>query len=397
MAIKNRTLLRNLKKLIYVIIICLTAIATIYFTGIHSPTVLADRTNTNNLAIENPPSLTLQEFPLGWIDRVERPQTPAKVAQEGINFLIPYTQSYDRPTIETYLNNARQNGIKVFLEPYREPVRNEDAAAVAEFVRTYKNHPAVAGWYLYDEPAANKVSPQTLEISYQAIKAEDPNHPIAIVFASSQTAKVPQYLNAMDIYMIDRYPLFYGKPEFDNLHNFGQWMQQAASYAGDKPFWPVLQGYGEGEDGKPQYNRRLPTAAEERYMFYTAVLAGADGLLFYGHHLTQQSWIDSVLNPLIAEFRGFLPIVNANLVAKPLVNRADIQAVLYQVPSSERYLLIAVHHGKGQVNVTFNLESTNLTNLSNIKVVGQNKQVELQKNSLIDSFDSYNVRIYELS
>lgn len=397
MKLKKAKLLRNFRKLGYVVTICLTAIATVYFTGIHSPTVLANQTNMEKLAIENPASLTLQEFPLGWIDTIKRPQTPAKVAQEGINLLIPYSHSVEQPTIETYLNNARENGIKVFLEPYREPVRNEDAAAVAEFVRTYKDHPAVAGWYLYDEPAANEISPQTLEISYQAIKAEDTNHPVAIVFASSQGAKVPQYWNAMDIYMIDRYPLFYGKPEFDNLYDFGQWMQQAASYAGDKPFWPVLQGYGEQEDGKPKFDRRLPTAAEERYMFYTAVLAGADGLLFYGHHWTQQSWVDSVLNPLIAEFREFLPVINANLVAKPLVNRADIQAVLYQVPSSERYLLIAVHHGKGRVDVTFNLESTNLTNLSDIKVVGKSKQAELEKNSLRDSFDSYDVRIYELS
>lgn len=395
MSVKKAKLVRNLKKLAYVITICLTAIAIVYLTGIHSPTLLANQTNMEKLAIENPASLSLQEFPLGWIDRVERPQTPAKVAQEGINLLIPYTHSYQQPTIETYLNNARENGIKVFLEPYREPVRNEDAAAVAEFVRTYKDDPAVAGWYLYDEPAANEISPQTLEISYRAIKAEDPNHPIAVVFASSQTAKVPQYLNAMDIYMIDRYPLFYGKPEFDNLHDFGQWMQQAASYAGDKPFWPVLQGYGEGEDGKPQYNRRLPTAAEERYMFYTAVLAGADGLLFYGHHWTQQTWVDSVLNPLIAEFREFLPVINANLVAKPLVNRADIQTVFYQNPSISKQLLIAVHHGKGKVQATIDFDSSTSNSLA--EVLGENREIELAEGTIKDTFDSYAVHIYDIS
>ena len=131
MSVRKAKPLRNRKKIAYVITICLTAIATIYLTSVHSPTLLANQTNMEKLAIENPASLTLQEFPLGWIDRVERPQTPAKVAQEGINLLIPYTHSYEQPTIETYLNNARENGIKVFLEPYREPVKTEDAAAVA--------------------------------------------------------------------------------------------------------------------------------------------------------------------------------------------------------------------------------------------------------------------------
>lgn len=200
----------------------------------------------------NPANLSLQGFPIGWIDRVEKPETPAKVANEGINILIPYTHSYQQETIETYLNAAQKNGIKVFLEPYRESVKTEDVAAITQFVKTYKQHPAVAGWFAYDEPAVNKVSPQTVEITYQAIKAEDPQHPVAVVFTSSQIRKVPLYWGAMDIYMVDRYPLFYPKPEFNNLKDFGKFMQEAAYYAGNKPFWPVLQGFGEQKDGKPK-------------------------------------------------------------------------------------------------------------------------------------------------
>lgn len=395
MAIKNRKLLRNLKKPIYVITICLTAIATIYFTGIHSSTLLANQTNMPKLTVKNAADLTQQDFPIGWFDRINRSQTPAKVAQEGINLLIPYTQKYEQQTIENYLDTARQNGVKVFLEPYREFIRTEDTAAIVEFVRTYKEHPAVAGWYTSDEPVLNEISPQTLEIAYQTIKAEDPNHPVAVIFAPKQGAKVPEYWNALDIYGINRYPLFFGKPEFSNLGDFGKWMQEAASYAGDKVFWPVIQGYGEQENGKPQYNRRLPTTAEERYMFYTAILAGADGLIFYGHHWTQQSWIDSVLTPIVNEFHDYLPIVHSDKANESLTNQSQIQTVLYQNPSTQEYTLIAIHHGRGEVTPRIELPVSVSNN--QVRVNGENKTLNLTQGAFQDSFDSYEVRVYQFS
>ena len=388
-----------MKKFAYTLILCLGAIAIINLAGIYSHTSFSTPTNLPESSIENPSISSIKKFPLGWIDHIKKPETPAQVVNEGIDLLIPYTARNNPEAILTYLEAAQKNGIKVFLEPYRKSVEAIDVTEVAEFVRTYKRHPALAGWYAYDEPAVkNKVSPENLQIIYQAIKTEDQQHPVAVVFASSQIRKVPQYWNAMDICMIDRYPLFYSKPEFNNLGDFGKWMQKASYYAGEKTFWPVLQGFGEQKNGKPKFRRRLPTAAEERYMFYTAVLAGADGLIFYGHHWTQQSWVNSVLTPLIAEFRQYLPIIDAKLIAKnPLVNRADIRTVLYKKPSSQQYLLIAVHHGKGKVKATFDLESANLTNISNIDVLGENRQIKMKQNYAIDSFTSYDVHIYELS
>ncbi|VEP13242.1 conserved hypothetical protein [Hyella patelloides LEGE 07179] len=399
MAKKAAKLVQNIKKFAYVIVLCLSAIAVVVFVGMSSHTASFTQASNFQSSREKPANPAMKEFPIGWIDRIEKPETPGKVANEGINLLIPYTHSYQQETIETYLDNAQKNGIKVFLEPYREPVETGDAAAVTEFVRTYKQHPAVAGWYAYDEPILATrvpVPPEILEITYQAIKAEDPKRPVAVVFPGSQIDKVPQYRNAMDICMIDRYPFFYPKPEFSNLSDFGQWMEEAASFSGDQPFWPVLQGFGEQENGKPKFKRRLPTAAEERYMIYTAVLAGADGLIFYGHHWTQQSWVDSILTPLISEFREYLPIVEANLIAgNSQVNQDDVQTLLYQNPSNQQYLLIAVHHGRGKVRATIGFESLEASNQA--KVLAENRDVELIEGGIEDTFDSYAVHIYEIS
>ena len=334
-------------------------------------------------------------FPLGWYDHIHRVETPAKVATEGMNLLMPYTSNKNEATIRSYLDAAETAGMKVLLEPYRAKVKKGDIAAVTQFVRTFKQHPAVFGWYLYDEPAVKKaVSPETLEFLYNAIKAEDPNRPVAIVFAPSQIGKMLTYRKAFDICMIDRYPLFYRKREFNNLGDFWEWMQNAASVARDKKFWPVLQAFGEQEDGKPKYRRRLPTVAEERYMFYVAVNAGADGLFFYGHHWTLQSWIDSVLKPLIREFHQYIPAINSGpLSKKATVNRSDMQVLLYQNPFNKNYLAIAIHHGRGTVNPKIALDTS--INTRSIKVVGEHRHLSLTKGIFKDSFGPYAVHLYE--
>ena len=397
MARKDKKSLSKIKKIIYVMILCFSAIAAVVLARIQPYPLLANQPQVPSNAIANTARLDFAEFPIGWIDRVERPQTPNIVAKEGINLLIPYTHSYQQPTIEAYLEAAQKNNIKVFLEPYRKPVETGDAAAVTEFIRTYKNHPAVAGWYAYDEPAIkDKVSPETLKITYQAIKAEDPERPVAVVFTGSQIAKIPQYWDTMDICMVDRYPLFFGKPEFNNLNDFGTWMQKAAYYAGSKPFLPVLQGYGEQADGKPKYRRRLPTAAEERYMLYTAVTSGADGLMFYGRHWTLQPWVDSVLTPLITEFREYLPIFKASLLGENAsANRSDIQTLIYKDPSSSKKLLVAIRHSRGKAKATISVES--LASEKKATVVGENRQVTIKSGTFQDTFDSYDVHIYEMS
>ncbi|MBE9170094.1 hypothetical protein IQ238_22080 [Pleurocapsales cyanobacterium LEGE 06147] len=259
----------------------------------------------------------------------------------------------------------------------------------------FKQHPAVVGWYAYDEPIANNIPPEIMKAVYHAIKTEDPERPVAVVFAGDRLSEVPKYINFLDIYMVDRYPLYYPKPEFNNLKDYWRWMQQAAYYAEDKLFWPVLQAFGEQQDGTPKYKRRLPTAAEERYMFYTAVLAGADGLIFYGHHWTLQSWVDSVLTPLIEEFDNYVPAINSQPFSrKVLVNRFDVQAFLYKEPTSDRYLLIAVHHGRDKVKAVINLNLSVANNFA--QVLDEDRQVKLLTGILQDYFNSYAVHIYAI-
>jgi hypothetical protein len=346
--------------------------------------------------------LTAEEFPLGWYDRATNSQTPAKVAQEGMNLLVVYTNRHDEATIANYLDAAQAAGMKVILEPYRKIVKAGDIKGLIQFVRKFKEHPAVFGWYLSEEPERKGILPQILESSYQAIKAESPDKPIFVLFHPQLWSPPPipfkSYWKAFDIFMGEWYPSHYQETEFSNKFDvYAASLRKAPSFAGVRPFMAVLQAFGR-DNSKINSNSkwRYPTVREQRYTIYTALLTGAKGLLFYAHHRTSQSWIDKVLKPLIQELEAYLPaIINGAKVEKVTVNRSDVQVALYQDPQTQQYLLIALHHGKGKINASIKLEKTIAAN--SVKLLGEERTVSLTNRILNDTFDSYGVNLYSLN
>ena len=171
---------------------------------------------------------------------------------------------------------CEEAGIKVLLEIYRPLVESGNIADVIDFVRTYRNHSSVYGWYLYDEPELKKpspLSPQLLEQIYKVIKNEDKSKPVALVFGDIN--KIEPFINAMDIVMWDRYPCLIGVPEFQWVPIYRRDFYKVLSIADryHKKFYNVLQGSSEKVS-----NKRFPSITEFRYMFYLSV--GASHFLF---------------------------------------------------------------------------------------------------------------------
>ena len=336
-------------------------------------------------------------FPLGWYDSIKNLSTPAKIASEGINLVMPYTGRGNPQEVTAYLDKAAAAGIKVLVHIPRDAIRRGQTAKVTQFVRQLKNHPAVFGWYLFDEPGFIDLSPNLLQKSYQAIKVEDPKHPIAVAF--TKLLRVRNYLNSVDIVMYDNYPCIYNKPEFSGFQNgiFAKLAQSAASIAGEKhPFWFIIQGYGEDKYGRPtKFNKRLPTAAEQRYMVYSAILAPADGLLFWSHYLSQQKWIDSVLTPIVREVKNYLPAIQSGALENKLViDNSKIQGSLYRNPTTNDLLLIAINHSNSEVDTTIAINEN--SRASSATVSSENRSVAIAGGTLNDTFKPYAVHIYQI-
>jgi hypothetical protein len=363
------------------------------------PNFLVATTSTILLSLNPTKYLTLNRkrnlpFFLGWYDNISHVDVSTQVFSKGIDLLIPYVGEADKVKIQAFLDASKKAGVKVLLEISRPLVESENILGVKDFIHTYKNHPSVYGWYLYDEPEIKKptpLSPDLLKKVYQAIKKEDKSKPVALVFADIN--KVEPYSDAMDILMWNRYPCEEGVAEFQWASSYRKALYKIISIADvkNKKFWNVLQAYSNNK-----FKKRLPTKAEFRYMFYLSVIVGSDGLLFWIHYFSSDSWNESVLYPTIKEFRDYIPAIirGEDLSNTVKINNSDIEVKLFHIPNSKKHLMITINHNSTKTNFT-----VNLTQRLAGKIVSLNKKT-ISKLSSDPSFTTllnpYEVRVYQI-
>jgi hypothetical protein len=353
---------------------------------------------SSSLARKKSSSLTRTRslpFLLGWYDDLVMPGVVNEAAANGIKLLIPYTGGANKHNIKAYLDAAQKVGVKLSLEIYSPLVETGNISGVRDFIRTYKSHPAVYGWYLYDEPDLKKptpLSPDLLTNVYQAIKAEDKSKPVALIF--NDPNKIEYYSNAMDILMWDSYPCEEGVSEFQWVNSYRLTLNKvvAIAYAKNKIFWNVLQAYG------TENNKRFPTKAEFRYMFYLSVLAGADGLLFFSHPRSLPSWNKSVLYPTIKEFRAYIPAIvkghDSSYLSQQNLSSIFETIKLFPIPNTKEFLIIAINHNKTQVdlNVKFSPKLA-----SKAVILNQESVTKIALDgSLNVVLNPYEVRLYKI-
>src|SRR5262249_11576851 len=129
----------------------------------------------------------------------------------GESLQVAYFTS-DQPSYTQYLTKLQQDGVKAYLQVDGTAAKAGNTAALVSFINTYKSNPAVAGWLLYDEPEFNGVASATLVTDYAAIKAADPNHPVALIFGNGYCSYLAgsidaNFFNAADTIMYDNYPI----------------------------------------------------------------------------------------------------------------------------------------------------------------------------------------------
>jgi hypothetical protein len=337
-------------------------------------------------------------FPLGWYDSLDARGGVFEIARQGMNVVLPYhTEAGDE---HAYLDAALAAGLKVVLEIDRSLVKAESPDGVRRYVSRYKAHPALYGWYLADEPTINEeLGPATPEVAgelYRAIKDEDPKSPVAVAF--SKTEQAEDFRQAMDVMLFDDYPCREGKPEFDGFEDWwGRLQDRAAVGAEEGGFIPVLQAFGEDAQGEPQFGRRLPTSAEQRYMVFSSVQAGATGLMFWTRYRASREWIDRVLEPIVSEFREFVRAFGSGMIRDRVAADGEgIEVSLHRDPLMERYVLVAVHHGDGRVQARISIDrALGLQQaLASGDVEGKH---DLTDGVLERTFGPFEAKVYELS
>jgi len=198
-----------------------------------------------------------------------------EASESGFNVII---QGSDVPDKEgrwleenkRLLDEAQKNNLKVLMHLcnfFRGT--NEDYDNLKLIVSTFKNHPALYGWYTGDEPS-NGVNPKKLQNAYNIIKDIDTNHPVMIL--DYTFSLFPEYAKGCDILSSDPYPIPSSKTSIVETFTI-----ETMKAAPKKSISMCLQGQG------TPFFERYPTKEEQKEMLDYALKNGAQSIGWWAH------------------------------------------------------------------------------------------------------------------
>ncbi|MBQ5401963.1 MAG: hypothetical protein IIU16_03505 [Bacteroidales bacterium] len=116
---------------------------------------------------------------LGFRDAAATPENFRRLADAGLDMI---TLEMDQPGAQMQLDMAHDAGLKILavLAPYTDHKRlaDVDFAMVDSLVVRFRNHPALYGWHICDEPNIDRIP--DLKAIKDRIEALDADHPVYI-------------------------------------------------------------------------------------------------------------------------------------------------------------------------------------------------------------------------
>jgi hypothetical protein len=286
---------------------------------------------------------TLKNFPMVMYATPATDEAFGAVRDMGIDYVHLYgltkgpldDAAFAR--IQHYLDLAQKYHLKVMLDmDGARRVQGNQLDEMRTVVQRYKNHPALGIWYLFDEPDNKKLKAKDLAPFYDMIKAESPNIPIAVCHA--WTTHWYAFNDVQDILMQDIYPVS-GLPFPEaKLNNQTRFTNGAMNQAKGRPVIPALQFFNWRSMAKPEdkeYRKypveklRYPNTQEMRYLCYSTIAQGVQGLAFYSYMrgvMIDPQWPTKVAAPVLREVREFTGLINpvTNIEHLPTGEATDV-------------------------------------------------------------------------
>lgn len=227
-----------------------------------------------------------QFFPFGFYCYSPVYRTlPEEEVIRGFNMISPYQKILPETFAErkAYMDRCAELGMKVHYNllsvsggggvgsKIEGLSYDEKKKRLLNEISAFKDHPALLGWYIADEPNGYQIPPDTLINIYKTVKAADPWHPVSIVFMTP-FGSAEKYIDALDIVMADPYPV-----PVSPITLPGKAAEQLTGiFAGRKAVWMVPQAFGGGELWE-----REPTIQEIRTMTYQSIINGVKGIQYF--------------------------------------------------------------------------------------------------------------------
>jgi hypothetical protein len=234
-------------------------------------------------------------------------QDYAALKEIGVN-TVQGGNTNNTDVTQSLLDSAHASGLKMLMPLYNNMKVQENYELTRQMVTKFKNHPALLGYMIMDEPTTNGIPQSELLDAYQLIRSIDSVHPTYIVEADPIAYQSTG--QATDILVTDVYPFY--KNSTLPITEVGHAVRKAVADVNDmKPVWTILQTF---QIPNTNWNV-LPTIDQLRNMAYQSFLAGSKGLGFYSINDPGWKLQQSELWPGMVKFKDEI-----NLMGDLLVN-----------------------------------------------------------------------------
>ncbi len=262
---------------------------------------------------------------------------------------------------QAWLDAACDNGLMALIGLYRPHVKAMEFEGAIRRIEQFRDHPALLAWHTMDEPSWDRegdMGKDYMPRAYEIVKQHDPRHPVTAVtchFGDCELFEPSVDAMQADYYAVPPIPAnWYSGTGFRGVKLFVDKWREASG--GRKPFWFVAQAFDFSTSKEKGYDvpeewRRGPTYEEMRCQTYTAVAAGARGILYWslsrllGDQMTRglmprvRLWED--LKSVVGELNALMPLLTADTEE----TRAEANGVASMVKSDGNDLyIVAVNY-----------------------------------------------------
>lgn len=271
-----------------------------------------------SLIVDGNPMFPIGMTHISWAGDDERRLADLQaIAAAGFNTLYVAIDLDD----DAFLQAAERLGVHIMVIFNADPL---------DVVKKYRDHPAILGWHIADDPEDTTTVEEIIRLHNQ-VKTLDPNHITSI--SISIPDRFNEYMECSDVVGIMSYPVPL-EPISSTFSTIFRAHQVAA--AANRPIWGNLQSYG--------YENRPPNPKEARNMMYQSFIAGAKGDIFYayfdsGWDMRNNLDLWNGLTTLVQEAEVFSPILLDGALMRLETGMADVRAG-YWIYNNHTYVVI---------------------------------------------------------
>ena len=331
-------------------------------------------------------------FPFGFYTLF--PVEDSLIEQErayGFNVISPYQHGeYGGPwsdekaaEVRKYMDRCAELGMKVHYQIIwhgRSGLTEADWARLKREIEMFRDHPALLCWYLADEPELGTYPPEEFVKIYRFVRELDPHHPITIVLAHPELS--PFYADAMDLVMVDPYPIPYR-----TVTMVSDWVDSAQSTLNrTMPVWLVPQAF--------PIIGTSPTAQQERVMTWLGLIHGATGVQYFiwapgEHPESPEAW--DAAREMAAQCAQLSPAL-LSTEPRPRVTSSAPSVHAGAWRNAGTITVLAANTTDEEQAVRLELPGLDFTGVA--RVLFTDGEVDVQRGVIKDTLEAYGTRTY---